>query len=210
MNQKITLSIVLMGIVLVAGCTQNSNTYDINSSKSDFTYEEIAIGCLPGLMFNSVSFVVRNQNEYNALLVEYYEKTKEEYKVRWGVTTDDELNKGMPFKDCDAKLTPIDFEKYTLLSHYAEGSGCTTEFNKNVQINHNNKKVIFTIDVIEHGTCEPWQTHRASILIPRISNDYTVDFKVSGCQIIRREDFATHGEMLDYMILNSKFSCSIR
>jgi hypothetical protein len=144
----------------------------------ELAFEEVDIGCLPGLLGNSVSFVVRNQNEYDNLRVEYYEKTKEEYKKLWGVTTDEELNKGMPFKNCDAKLTPINFEEKTLLSHYADGSGCITEFNNDVRKDNLNKKIIFTIEVIEHGTCEPFNAYRSSILIPKIPDDYSVDFRV--------------------------------
>src|SRR3989344_6507875 len=178
MDRKILLLLGLVFvIILIAVYVQQSSPSGIGQlAYEELAYEEINIGCLPGLIGNHVSFVVRNQDEYDSLLIEYYEKTKEKYKQIWGVITDDELNKGLPFKDCDAKLTPIDFERYTLLSHYAEGSGCTTEFNKDVQINNVNKKVIFTIDVIEHGSCEQLQTYRASILIPKISDDYIVDF----------------------------------
>lgn len=193
MDQKIVLLIALAGVVLVAGCVQqfssdgvpqddildeNINIGAQDGKSQEQVFEEVNIGCLPGLVDSSVSFVVRNQDEYDALLVEYYEKTKEKYKELWGVETDEELNKGLPFKDCDAKLIPIDFEKYTLLSHYAKGSGCTTEFKKYVLIDELNKKVIFTIDVIENGSCEPVRRHRSSILIPKIPDDYSVDFNV--------------------------------
>lgn len=180
MGNKTVLLIVLVGVILLAGCVQFSSGGEQQDYQSKgFPVQEINIGCLPGLIDSSVSFVVRNQDEYDALLVEYYEKTKEKYKELWGVTTDEELSEGIPFKDCDATLTPIDFERFTLLSHYAQGSGCATGFNKTFQYDGANKKVVFTIDVVEQGLCEPLRKYRTSVLIPKIPDDYTVDFRVT-------------------------------
>ena len=166
--------LLVLGILIcfIAGCSLSEvQTFE------DLSYKEVYIGCLPGLIGSHAKFVVHNQEEYDNLLIEYYEKTKERYKQLWKVETDEELKKGLPFKNCAAKLIPIDFEKHTLLSHYATAGGCTREFNKDVKINHLNKKVIFTINVIEHGLCEPSIGYRASILIPKISEEYTVEFK---------------------------------
>ena len=170
-HKKMNYMFLLLGAlsILLIGCSQ---------STSILNYKEIDIGCLPGLIGSPVRLVIRNQQEYDALLITYFEETKKSYKELWGVTTDEELNKGMPFKDCDAKLTPIDFKTYILLSHYAQGSGCTAEFNKDVQMDKLNKKVIFTIDVVEIGSCAGAQLYRSSVLISRIPDDYAVDFKV--------------------------------
>jgi len=143
-------------------------------------YNIIDIGCLPGLIDNlGPSLVIRNQREYENLIVEYDQKTREKHKELWGVSTDRELNAGFPFTECNAELTPIDFERYTLMLHGASGTGCQTIFENDIQIDRSGKEVKFAIHVTEHGACEPFRTHRSSLLIPKISDDYTVTFNIS-------------------------------
>jgi hypothetical protein len=154
----------------------SSTDQDVDDGLEKVKFERVNIGCLPGLKSSDDSFVVRTQSEYEELLVKYDKETREEYKKLWNVTTDEELNKAYPFVDCEGMLTSIDFSKYTLLSLYAEGSGCSRSFDEDVRIDHDNMKVVFDIEVVQQGSCEPLVQYRSYILIPKLEDGYTVEF----------------------------------
>ena len=71
----------------------------------------------------------------------------------------------------------IDFSKYTLLGKYAS-EGCRVSFERNVTKDNLDKKVYFDIIVYQCGACKTYVESMNWVLIPKISNDYTVVFSV--------------------------------
>ena len=81
------------------------------------------------------------------------------------------------------KLPSADFSKYTLLGKYAEGSGCTTNFKKDVKDEQNKKILVYTVNVEEEGMCKPLRSSMNWILLPKLSSDYKVEFIVETTKI---------------------------
>ena len=106
--------------------------------------------------FSGKEFVINTQEEYSAL----------QYDIPDGF--------------CKDFVPPqIDFTQKTLLGRSAGGSGCTIEFKKEVLKDAENKKIIFSIKVIEQGSCEVGRMSMNWVLIPKVPQDYAVKFLVT-------------------------------
>lgn len=102
---------------------------------------------------------------------------------RFVVTSDSSYQAVMAnFKDgsdttCHTTLpNPIDFNTYSLLGYKACGSGCEVSFNRKVYQDDENQKYIYDVEVETRGGCEPWICSMNWILIPKMEEDYFVDF----------------------------------
>lgn len=71
----------------------------------------------------------------------------------------------------------IDFSNYTLLGLTASGT-CNAIFKRDVSRNNATKKVIYSIEVMECGTCKKLKLSYNWVLVPKIPNDYEVLFEV--------------------------------
>jgi len=72
----------------------------------------------------------------------------------------------------------VDFGQYSVLGAHATGTGCTVTFEKHVYRDEQSKKIIYTVAVIEEGTCEMTSYNRNLILVPRIPPEYSVEFLI--------------------------------
>ena len=72
---------------------------------------------------------------------------------------------------------PIDFSQYTVLGIYTDGS-CRIVYDRNVIKNIEMHKYIYKITVIHCGLCEELATSMNWVLIPKIENDFTIEFVV--------------------------------
>ena len=70
----------------------------------------------------------------------------------------------------------VDFGQYSVLGAQAMGTGCTVTFKKHVFRDDQNKKIIYTVAVVEKGKCEMKSHNRNLILIARLPHEYSVDF----------------------------------
>lgn len=78
---------------------------------------------------------------------------------------------------CDTTNHPtIDFSQYTLIGTFRDASGCSQEFIKHLYIDDINKKYIYSVQVEEEGGCLPYVVSMNWILVPKLPNDYTVEF----------------------------------
>lgn len=73
------------------------------------------------------------------------------------------------------KLNPIDFTNYTLLGMFARGR-CRVNFEREVISDSNNQKYIYTIKVNECGNCETNYEHMNWVLVPKLPDNWTVEF----------------------------------
>lgn len=71
----------------------------------------------------------------------------------------------------------IDFEKYSLIGQWATGQ-CETKFLREVEKDEDNKKITFTIQVRECGTCKSERYDANLVTIPKIPVDYQVEFDI--------------------------------
>ena len=72
----------------------------------------------------------------------------------------------------------IDFSRYTLLYQYYSGIGCESPFiEKSIVKDDMQRKIIFLIRIVEHGTCLPRWMGFQWALIPKVPAGYTVVFQ---------------------------------
>lgn len=76
-------------------------------------------------------------------------------------------------------LPEIDFSKYSLLSKLTRGGCCTAKYERMVLKDSLNKKIIYSIMPKYEGTCEMLCGNFNWVLVPKILEDYTVDFLVN-------------------------------
>lgn len=72
----------------------------------------------------------------------------------------------------------INFTNYTLLGKWAEGN-CNVIIERNVERKIPKKNVIYTLTVNECGNCEKLEGSMNWVLVPKIPNDYIVEFFVN-------------------------------
>ena len=72
----------------------------------------------------------------------------------------------------------IDFSKYSVLEKEVNTGGCSVVIERNVSKNIKHKKILYTITVHQCGGCEKLNISWNWVLVPKIPEDYTVEFKV--------------------------------
>ena len=71
----------------------------------------------------------------------------------------------------------VDFNNQTLLGLYADG-GCKASFIKNVEIDNSAQKYIYTVKVKNCGLCQALSISNNLVLVPKLPDNWTVEFKV--------------------------------
>jgi len=79
--------------------------------------------------------------------------------------------------DNGATFNPIDFSRYTLLGKYA-AAGCIVVFDRNVTKHTEISKYVYRIKVIHCGDCKNQHADMNWVLIPKIEDNYSVEFIV--------------------------------
>jgi len=74
-------------------------------------------------------------------------------------------------------LPEIDFNVYTLLGLYADGA-CNVGFDRIVMQDDDLKKYIYTVGVNACGACESLRFSMNWVVVPKLPDDYTVEFVV--------------------------------
>ena len=165
MDRKIIFIILILGIILIgAGYLIFQPSFlhtELQYEDVEFFDSDDMFGCGRHLSGGSRdfgdSFVINSQDEYKKL-----------------------QSDAMQFFNCkwDTKPPEIDFSQKTLLGKYAQGGGCSIDFKKKVYRDDSNKKIIYSIYVIEKGGCAKVGFDGNWILIPKIPSDYNVEFEV--------------------------------
>ena len=161
MNTKIICLSLVLCIVLMSCCIDHSQNETQSTDTSEINIEYIDVNekfsaCFSPFDLRGREFVINSEEEYLELL---------EYRS---------LN-----PRCENfELLEIDFTKNTLLGKYAEGVGCSIDFEREVKRNETGKKIIYSIEVVEEGLCEMLGSSMNWILIPKVSSDYSVEFEV--------------------------------
>ncbi len=81
--------------------------------------------------------------------------------------------------NCDtAKLPEIDFDKFSLLGKETGGGGCGAKSEHTVLKDTKNKKIIYKISVEYIGNCFIYFFSFNFVLVPKIPDDYEIEFQV--------------------------------
>lgn len=78
---------------------------------------------------------------------------------------------------CNASMPEIDFTKHSLLIAKAEGL-CVAKVIRKVTIDDDAKSCVYKIKIRSCGWCKVQTLHENAVLIPKIPEDYTVEFDV--------------------------------
>jgi len=73
---------------------------------------------------------------------------------------------------------PIDFAHYTILGKHTQGA-CIVRYLRDVSKNDKLKKYVYTILVVNCGMCESRDASMNWVLVPKIEDDYAVEFVVN-------------------------------
>ena len=71
----------------------------------------------------------------------------------------------------------IDFSKYTVLGNFAGGT-CSVNIDRNVVRDETNKLVSYNVTVLQCGNCESYSWSENWVLIPKVPDDYEIDFSI--------------------------------
>ena len=105
----------------------------------------------------------------------------DEYKDTYIIRTQDEYDsikiKKTNNENCTTyTLNPVEFNNYTLLGIKACGT-CEVSFDRNVTKDDHSKKYIYTIKVNDCGPCKELSCSMNWVLVPKLPDDWTVEFK---------------------------------
>ncbi len=89
----------------------------------------------------------------------------------------DDLDTSRSYYNCVKGQPNIDFSVYSVIGKTIKG-GCELKFRRELQIDHQNKQYIYTINFKDRGTCKKLVSNDNLVIVPKIPNDYTVIFKV--------------------------------
>jgi hypothetical protein len=90
--------------------------------------------------------------------------------------TDSNCN-NLPEAGYSASPPEIDFNEYSLLGFWATGQ-CETKFIREVIKNETDKKYTYRIKIKDCGTCKSERYDANLVLVPKISDGFTVDFVI--------------------------------
>lgn len=76
----------------------------------------------------------------------------------------------------DCNYPSIDFTDNTLLGQYAQATGCTINFNRNVEVDSTSKQVNYIINPVGCGNCEMIKYSYNFVLVEKIDSTYSILF----------------------------------
>jgi len=146
-------------VFLVVSCEKNESIDDL--TEQAIFYESNYFGtCFSGVYDKGYQEIIITDNES-------YKKFGDSIRIH-------------PYNlDCDTAVLPyIDFNKYILIGKFTDGGGCEAKYKRQIIDDKKNKKIIYNIRVEYFGTCYMYIVNMNWARIPRIPNDYTIEFQV--------------------------------
>ena len=150
-------------VVFLFGCTVPQE--EISKVEFiDISKDSVLRNCFVPL--ESGEWVINSKEEYEAIL-QHYNKG---YIIG---------KNGTSISCKDIARPVINFSEKTLIGKSVGVSGCGASFDKNVYKDTKNKKIIYEIKARGSGFCMGWFESYNWILIPKIPEDYKVEFKLT-------------------------------
>ena len=126
---------------------------------------------------------------YNALVGQFFIDPFDALKYHYGnegyiINSEEENIFDLKVSYDDGQtFEPIDFTIYTVLGKRASSGGCKVRFVRDVKKNDISKKYIYTITVLQCGNCFSQDEIMNWVLVPKIPEDYTVEFVVKKTKV---------------------------
>lgn len=194
MKRLIVCTIVVLSLY---GCkSEYPNLPTIESVQ----YSEILMRCMDRVSIGgTLHAIIRNQAQYDSLIYIRFQKPLDDYwnahydtalyyvrqnnpglsDSEYAILVREEFYKFLPFRGTENCTQPsIDFTQFTLLGLDAHASGCENpDYNIFVSKNNEKKELVYKIVILEHGYCDMLVSRNKWILIPKISESYSVVFQ---------------------------------
>ena len=158
--KNIVFTIIVILIFNVPSCQEKLDIYKVCNN-----IPEQIIGT--GLIVSDALIPYINESNFS-LIKEYYIINSEEENIH---------NIKVSY-DNGQNFEPIDFVHYTVLGKHTQ-SGCIVRWLRDVSKNDKLKKYVYTITVVNCGNCHSRDASMNWVLIPKIEDDYTVEFIVN-------------------------------
>lgn len=153
MKKLISIFII---IISFSACSKGLDSVECESKNTDKGLIESSIDfgtCIYEI--KTKKFIIQNPTDYTEL--------------------QEEINNGKIGSD-NCSYPIIDFEKHTLLGQYAQATGCTINFNRNVAVDSTIKQVNYIINTEGCGACEMLGYSYNYVLVKKIDDTYTILF----------------------------------
>ena len=151
---KILFLAVFSVIFLLSSCSRESAACPekANILKGIVVLEYSITGCLHQV---GTTFVIKSETELEAMVAQNLLQT------------------------CSSTRIPnFDFDRYSLLGISMDGTGCDHYYSKKVVEKRLDKKYIYTLTPFTCGLCDIYHLATEWVLVPRLPDDYTVEFIV--------------------------------
>lgn len=126
--------------------------------------------------FDTVSGIVSSEYEFGAC-VSTLGMLNQDYVIEDEATFNSLAALPSDHADCgNSSIQSIDFERYSLLGLYADGS-CDVIFDRNVEQDVKNKKYIYTVSRTLCSNCERHEYSMNWVLVPKLPTGYVVEFR---------------------------------
>jgi len=121
-------------------------------------------------------------NFFGPCFDDYFGKTFDEIiitnNVSYKLFGDSIRSKAINLNCSNTIITPIDFSKYILIGKYTIGGGCSVTYKRQIIDDEENKKITYQITTTYSGTCYKSFFSFNWALIPKIPDEYTLEFQV--------------------------------
>ena len=155
-------NVVLFLAILTAiiSCSKGSDKVECDNKVPD-----------KGIIISSVDFgpCVYKLNHNTFVIQDSIEYAELQKEITESMIVDDTCN--FPKIRFNDSIKPV-----TLLGQYAEATGCTVTFNRNVEVDSTNKKVNYIIDAKGCGECDMLGYSYNFVLVQKIDSTYTILF----------------------------------
>ena len=82
------------------------------------------------------------------------------------------------FRDCLDEFPGIDFQNQTLVGLSTTASGCDRSYIREMKVDEERKQYEYIVKIKECGNCKPLVLQMHWALVPKLANNYSIDFKI--------------------------------
>lgn len=150
------LTLIFLLSISFFSCTRGLDSVECESKNND---EGIIVSSID---FGSCIYNIQNTKFIIQDSLEYTELQKE--------ISDGEIG------SVSCEYPTIDFTENTLLGQYAQATGCTINFNRNVEVDSTSKQVNYIINPLGCGDCEILKYSYNFVLVSKIDSTYSILF----------------------------------
>jgi len=150
----ITISIMLSLLFYTVPGIENDKPTDLTSKCLFLSYDALPMWCC-GMAQLQDELVFRDEKAFS------------------------EFQKEVCAESCKKEvIVGIDFSKYSLLVKWSRGTYCEVDYQRVIMVDHKAKKLLYSISSVYGDDCHEHSVNGNFVLVPKIPEDYTVEFKL--------------------------------